>query len=166
MYLKNAWYMAAWADELGVALTPLTICELPILLYRKENGDPVAIGGICHHLTPVSKTRSLYHWSVVRNHATESSEIDAFWQMSIDAAFAGQDKPIIEAQQTAMGNRSVDELGLIAIPADIPGGKARRSLTRLISDEERGARPQPGASQLKELLAKNAGSREPVLPVV
>jgi vanillate O-demethylase monooxygenase subunit len=54
MYLKNAWYMAAWADELGDALTPLTICELPILLYRKENGDPVAIGGMCpHRYTPL-----------------------------------------------------------------------------------------------------------------
>ncbi len=372
MTLKNAWYVAAWGDELGSALLPLTICDLPILLYRKEDGDPVAIGGICphrftplqfgkrvgdtiqcgyhgmvfgesgacvhnphhggviapamkvpaypviekygivwlwtgdaeatdpalipdfscydepgfvtihgtldvaahyeliadnlldlthgefvhegllsseaitiskletkevgttvwanrwcpdgeappvwgqlmtdqlktdpntrvdhwlymrwdapahflldvgitpvgktreegvwvyaaHHLTPVSKTRSLYHWAIVRNHGIHDAKVAAFWQMSIDAAFVGQDKPIIEAQQAAMGARSVDELGLVAIPADIGGGKARRALARLIADEAKGERPQPAGSPLKELLAKSAGSRNPVLSVV
>lgn len=372
MYLKNAWYLAAWADELGTDFETRTICELPILLYRKENGDPVAIGNLCphrytplnlgkrvgdnvqcgyhgmvfgesgtcvhnphhggviapamkvpaypvierygiiwlwtgdaesadpalipdfscyddpafvtihgtmdvaanyelitdnlldlthgefvhegllsseaitiskletmeagttlwsnrwcpdgdappvwgklmtdlmktdpstrvdhwlymrwdapahclldvgitpvgktredgvwvytsHHLTPVSKTRSLYHWAVIRNHANDSKDIDAFWQMSIDAAFVGQDKPIIEAQQAAIGDRDVDELGLVAIPADIAGGKARRALARLIADEAKGVRPQPTASPLQELLSRSAGSREPVLPVV
>jgi phenylpropionate dioxygenase-like ring-hydroxylating dioxygenase large terminal subunit len=370
--LKNAWYVAAWGDELGTELHPLTICDLPILLYRKANGDPVAIGGICphrytplqfgkrvgdtvqcgyhgmvfgesgqcvhnphhggviapamkvpaypvieqngivwlwtgdaeaadpalipdfscydepgfvtihgtmdvaanyeliadnlldlthgefvhegllsseaittskletqeadttlwanrwcpdgeappvwgqlmtdqlktdpstrvdhwlymrwdapahflldvgitpvgktredgvwvyaaHHLTPVSKTRSLYHWAIIRNHGTHSAEVAAFWQMSIDAAFVGQDKPIIEAQQAAMGDRSVDELGLVAIPADVPGGKARRALARLIANEAKGERPQPGGSPLKELLMKSAGSRNPVLSAV
>ena len=66
----------------------------------------------------------------------------------------------------AMGNRGVDELNLVAIPADIAGGKARRSLSRLIANEAAGARPQPNTSPLNELLAKSAGSREPVLPAV
>jgi phenylpropionate dioxygenase-like ring-hydroxylating dioxygenase large terminal subunit len=372
MYLKNAWYMAAWANELGTALEPLTICELPILLYRKDNGDPVAIGNLCphrytplhlgkrigdtvqcgyhgmvfgesgqcvrnphhsgviapamkvpaypviekhgiiwlwtgeaeaadptlipdfscyddpgfvsihgvmdvaahyeliadnlldlthgefvhegllsseaitiskletmeagttlwanrwcpdgeappvwgqlmtdqmktdpatrvdhwlymrwdapahflldvgitpvgktrdegvwvyaaHHLTPVNKTRSLYYWAIVRNHGINSQDVEDFWRMSIDAAFVGQDKPIIEAQQSAMGGRSVDELGLVALPADIAGGKARRVVARLIADEAKGMRPQLGASPLKELLEKSVGSRTPVRPVV
>jgi phenylpropionate dioxygenase-like ring-hydroxylating dioxygenase large terminal subunit len=119
-----------------------------------------------HHLTPVSKTRSLYHWAIIRNHGIDSADVAAFWQMSIDAAFVGQDKPIIEAQQAAMGERNVGELGLVAIPADIPGGKARRVLARMIAEETKGTRPQPGASPLAELLAKSAGSRQPVLPIV
>lgn len=372
MYLKSAWYFAAWADDLGTALEPRTICELPILLYRKENGDPVALGNICphrytplhlgkrigdtvqcgyhgmvfgesgacvlnphhggviapamkvpayptverygiiwlwtgdaeaadpgeipdfscyddpdfvtihgtmdvaanyqlitdnlldlthgefvhdgllsseaitiskletlesgttlwsnrwcpdgeappvwgqlmtdlmktdpgtrvdhwlymrwdapahclldvgitpvggtredgawvytaHHLTPISNTRSLYHWAVIRNHAVDSKDIDDFWQMSIDAAFAGQDKPIIEAQQAAMGDRGVDALALVAIPADIAGGKARRAVARLIADGAKGVRPQPEAPPLAELQKKSVNSREPVLPVV
>jgi hypothetical protein len=36
----------------------------------------------------------------------------------------------------------------------------------LIADEANGVRPTLGASPLKDLLAKSAGSREPVLPVV
>lgn len=371
-YLRNAWYLAAWADELGTALEARTICELPILLYRKENGDPVAIGNLCphrytplhlgkrigdavqcgyhgmvfgesgkcvhnphhggaiapamhvpayvvaerygiiwlwtgnaadadpslipdfscyddpafvtihgtmdieahyeliadnlldlthgefvhegllsseaitiskletkesgttlwsnrwcpdgeappvwgqlmtdmmntdpstrvdhwlymrwdapahflldvgitpvgktredgvwvyaaHHLTPVSKTRSLYHWAIIRNHGIDSKDVEAFWQMSIDAAFVGQDKPIIEAQQAAMGTRRVEELGLVAIPADLAGGKARRALARLIGNEANGVSPHPSGSSLQELVTKSAGSREPVLPVV
>jgi phenylpropionate dioxygenase-like ring-hydroxylating dioxygenase large terminal subunit len=372
MYLKNAWYMAAWANQLGTALLPRTLCDLPILLYRKENGDPVALGGICphrytplqfgkrigdaiqcsyhgmvfgpsgacvhnphhggivpaamkapaypaierygiiwlwtgdtalsdsalipdfscydapgfsaicgtmdvaanyelitdnlldlthgefvhegllsseaitiskletmesgttlwsnrwcpngeappvwgklmtdlmktdsgsrvdhwlymrwdapahclldvgitpvgktredgvwvytsHHLTPVSPTRSLYHWAVIRNHAVDSQEIDAFWQMSIDAAFAGQDKPIIEAQQAAIGLRDIKDLNLVAIPADVAGGKARRALGRLKATEATGTQPQPGAPPLNMLLKKAAGSPNPVLSLV
>lgn len=119
-----------------------------------------------HHLTPVSKTRSLYHWAIVRNHGIGDEQVEDFWRMSIDAAFVGQDKPIIEAQQAAMGERGIEELNLVAIPADIAGGKARRALNRLIADEAKGVTPQLGAFPLKELLARSAGSREPVLPVV
>jgi phenylpropionate dioxygenase-like ring-hydroxylating dioxygenase large terminal subunit len=119
-----------------------------------------------HHLTPISSTRSLYHWSVVRNHGLTSVDVENFWRMSIDAAFVGQDKPIIEAQQVAIGDRHVDDLSLVAIPADIAGGKARRILRRLIDTETKGMRPQPGASSRDQLLAKSAGSRAPVLPLV
>jgi len=48
-YLTNAWYVAAWGHELGEALLTRTILEQPVLLYRKENGDPVAIGNLCPH---------------------------------------------------------------------------------------------------------------------
>jgi hypothetical protein len=55
MYLKNAWYVAAWSNEIGRDLVERTICEQPILLYRKENGDPVAIGDMCpHRFAPLS----------------------------------------------------------------------------------------------------------------
>ncbi len=119
-----------------------------------------------HHLTPVSKTRSLYHWAIVRNHGIDDQEVGKFWQMSIDAAFVGQDKPIIEAQQAAMGNRPVEDLNLVAIPADIAGGKARRMVRRLLAEDAAGLSVGPTASPLNELLAKAQGSREPVLPVV
>ncbi|MGI4879743.1 MAG: Rieske 2Fe-2S domain-containing protein [Janthinobacterium lividum] len=372
MYLKNAWYVAAWATELGQALITRTICELPILLYRKENGDPVAIGNLCphrfaplhlgkrigdtvqcgyhgmvfgesgrcvlnphhggvispamlvpsypvaerhgaiwvwtgaskmadealipdfscytapgfetiggmmdvaanyeliadnlldlthadflhegtlsseaitvsklrtieagstvwanrwcpagvappvwgqimksqmgadlsipvdhwlymrwdapahllldvgitpvgkmrdegvwvytgHHLTPVTPTRTLYYWTVCRNHGVGDPVVKDFWQGSIDYAFAVQDKPMIEAQQAAIGAHDIDTMRPVAIPADVAGGRARRALARLIMTEAEGERPMLGASKLDELLRRSAGSADPVLPVV
>lgn len=48
-FLRNIWYVAAWSGEISRALTPRTILGEPILLYRKENGAPVAISNRCPH---------------------------------------------------------------------------------------------------------------------
>lgn len=120
-----------------------------------------------HHLTPVSATRTLYYWTVVRSHGVDDPAVAAFWQGSIDYAFAVQDKPMIEAQQAVLGNRHVDELNPVAIPADVAGAKARRMLARLIAAEQRGEeRLRPGGEALAKLLAQSANSAAPVLPVV
>jgi Vanillate O-demethylase oxygenase C-terminal domain len=148
MYLKNAWYL-----DVG-------ICEVG---KTRDDGVWVYTG---HHLTPVSPTRTLYYWTVCRNHAIDDASVSAFWQGSIDYAFAVQDKPMIEAQQAALGARHVEEMKPVGIPADIGGAKARRARARLIADEAKGVRPELGASPLKDLLTKNAGSRDPVLHVV
>lgn len=120
-----------------------------------------------HHLTPVSPTRTLYYWTVVRNHGVDDPAVAAFWQGSIDYAFAVQDKPMIEAQQAILGDRHVDDLNPVAIPADLAGAKARRMLARLIAAEQRGEeRLRPGGEALAKLLAQSAHSAAPVLPVV
>lgn len=129
----------------------------------REQGVWVYTG---HHLTPVSPTRTLYFWTVVRNHAPDDQEVDAFWQGSIDYAFAVQDKPMIEAQQAAIGAAEIETLRPVAIPADAAGGRARRALNRLRAAEASGERPALGASPLAELLRKSAGSAAPVQPVV
>lgn len=48
-YLRNAWYVAAWSDEVGRSMLSRTLLDQPIVLYRKENGDAVAIGNACAH---------------------------------------------------------------------------------------------------------------------
>lgn len=54
-YLRNAWYVAAWSSEVGRELMERTIVEEPVLLYRKESGEAVAIGNICaHRFAPLS----------------------------------------------------------------------------------------------------------------
>ncbi|MBB3134471.1 vanillate O-demethylase monooxygenase subunit [Rhizobium pisi] len=51
----NAWYAAAYDVELKRALLPRTICNKPIVLYRKENGTPAALADACwHRLVPLS----------------------------------------------------------------------------------------------------------------
>ncbi len=54
----NAWYAAAWDTEIRQELFSRTLCNLPILLYRKQNGEPVALADACwHRLVPLSKGR-------------------------------------------------------------------------------------------------------------
>jgi phenylpropionate dioxygenase-like ring-hydroxylating dioxygenase large terminal subunit len=54
-FLENAWYVAAWADE--VSETPLarTLLDQPIVFYRKADGTPVALQDRCpHRFVPLS----------------------------------------------------------------------------------------------------------------
>jgi vanillate O-demethylase monooxygenase subunit len=49
-FLKNAWYCAAWAHE--VMRTPLvrTLLNIPVVLFRKEDGSGiVALSDVCPH---------------------------------------------------------------------------------------------------------------------
>ena len=48
-FLRNTWYVGAWAHEVSRALTPRKLLGEPVLFYRKENGEAVAIGNRCPH---------------------------------------------------------------------------------------------------------------------
>ena len=49
MFLKNSWYIAAWGEEVGRSLIRRIILNEAVVLYRKENGDPVAFEDACPH---------------------------------------------------------------------------------------------------------------------
>ncbi|HUH87063.1 MAG TPA: aromatic ring-hydroxylating dioxygenase subunit alpha [Pusillimonas sp.] len=49
MFITNAWYVAAWGDQVGRALKQITIIGEPIVLYRTEAGDAVALDDRCPH---------------------------------------------------------------------------------------------------------------------
>ncbi len=56
MFPRNAWYVAATADELGRELLGRTLLDRPVVLYRRENGTPVALEDRCsHRFLPLSK---------------------------------------------------------------------------------------------------------------
>jgi len=56
MFVKNYWYVAAWDDEIGRSLLPRTILGTPVVLYRREDGTPVALNDACpHRYLPLSK---------------------------------------------------------------------------------------------------------------
>jgi len=58
MFLRNSWYVAAWAHEVARALLPRTFLNDPVVLYRKEDGTPVALEDrCCHRHLPLSKGR-------------------------------------------------------------------------------------------------------------
>jgi vanillate O-demethylase monooxygenase subunit len=56
--VHNGWYVAAFRNELGRDLIARTILNQPVILYRKEDGEAVAVGGRCpHRHFPLGKSR-------------------------------------------------------------------------------------------------------------
>jgi vanillate O-demethylase monooxygenase subunit len=49
MFLKNAWYVAAWSEEVSRALLARRLLDIPVVLYRTEDGAPVALHDRCPH---------------------------------------------------------------------------------------------------------------------
>lgn len=54
--LKNAWYVAAWEDEIGSSPIERTIIGERVVLYRRADGTVTALGGLCpHRRMPLAK---------------------------------------------------------------------------------------------------------------
>src|SRR4051795_5850477 len=55
-YLRNAWYVAAWSDDLvDGQLLPRKIMHEPVVLYRKPDGKIAALEDRCpHRFAPLS----------------------------------------------------------------------------------------------------------------
>ena len=49
MFLKNYWYVAAWSQEVSQALFARRILDVPVLMYRTEEGRAVAMDERCPH---------------------------------------------------------------------------------------------------------------------
>ncbi len=55
MYLRNAWYVAAWDREVGRLPLARTLLDEPVVLYRMADGTPVALEDrCCHRHLPLS----------------------------------------------------------------------------------------------------------------
>ena len=58
MFLRNAWYVAAWDREVTRQLLARTFLGEPLVLFRKENGEAVALEDrCCHRQLPLSMGR-------------------------------------------------------------------------------------------------------------
>lgn len=56
--LKNAWYVAAWSDEVSSAPVERRIIGERLVLYRRSDGSPVALTGLCpHRRLPLARGR-------------------------------------------------------------------------------------------------------------
>lgn len=54
--VRNRWYIAAFSTEISRDPIERKLLGLPVALYRKESGDPVAMYGLCpHRYYPLAK---------------------------------------------------------------------------------------------------------------
>jgi vanillate O-demethylase monooxygenase subunit len=49
VYVRNAWYVTAWSSEVSRQPVRRTVCEIPVTLYRRRDGSPVALEDRCSH---------------------------------------------------------------------------------------------------------------------
>lgn len=57
-FLKNVWYLAAWADELESAPLARTIADVPVAFFRDDKGKAAAVLDMCpHRFAPLSRGR-------------------------------------------------------------------------------------------------------------
>jgi len=55
-WLRNAWYVAAWDAEIDRTPLARTICDVPMVFYRKLDRNVVAMRDACpHRMLPLSK---------------------------------------------------------------------------------------------------------------
>jgi vanillate O-demethylase monooxygenase subunit len=55
MYVRNAWYVAAWDHELSRSMLRRIILEEPVVLFRSTEGKPIALEDrCCHRQAPLS----------------------------------------------------------------------------------------------------------------
>jgi vanillate O-demethylase monooxygenase subunit len=55
-FLRQAWYAAAWSEEVGKDLLGRTILGEPVVLFRNRDGAAKAIGGVCpHRFAPLAR---------------------------------------------------------------------------------------------------------------
>jgi len=47
VFLRNSWYVAAWDREVGRAPLGRVLLDEPVVLYRKEDGEAVALEDRC-----------------------------------------------------------------------------------------------------------------------
>jgi vanillate O-demethylase monooxygenase subunit len=56
MFLRNAWYIGAWGDELGAAPLARRICNEPVVLFRDKSGRAAVLEDrCCHRSAPLSR---------------------------------------------------------------------------------------------------------------
>ena len=107
-------------------------------------GAPVSEGisiPTAHLLTPETETTTHYFWAMARDFRLEDDELSRKLLEVGIAIFNDEDKPMVEAQQRALGN-SDDLLSLrpVMLATDGPSVRARRIVSRLIGDEQPGGR--------------------------
>jgi phenylpropionate dioxygenase-like ring-hydroxylating dioxygenase large terminal subunit len=103
-YVRNCWYAAAWNHEISETPLARTLLDEPVVLYRTEDGTPVALEDrCCHRSLPLSMGRLVgddlqcgYHGL---RFAPDGSCIEVPGQSLVPPGAAIRSYPVVERNQ-------------------------------------------------------------------
>jgi len=113
-----------------------------------------------HILTPETERSTHYHFAAAMPSGTNlSPEDDAKFRKMRRHAFEVQDKPIIDAQQQAIGDADFWDLGPVLLTVDAGPVRMRRTLERMVGEEQKrkAAKAAPQKSHADEREPAAAG---------
>ncbi|MHA3792649.1 aromatic ring-hydroxylating dioxygenase subunit alpha [Sphingomonas sp. YL-JM2C] len=88
-----------------------------------------------HVMTPETATTTHYFYCNSRNYRTDDPAYNAAMAAGLRIAFEQEDKPMIEAQQRALGEADLFDLRPALLAIDNGSTRARRIHARLVADE-------------------------------
>ena len=125
----HVWTDVVWSApammQLGTGVTP--------------SGRPMSEGvttSNLHIMTPESESTTHYFFANTRSFVQDDAEFNRMVNTMTLGIFAGEDKPMVEAQQQAMGANEFWSLKPILLAGDAGAVRARRILGRLIEEEQ------------------------------
>ena len=157
MFVRNAWYVAAWDDEIGRQPFARTLLDEPIVMYRKEDGGIVALEDrCCHRFLPLSRgvlqgdrLQCSYHGMIYDG---TGACVEIPWQAEIPSAARVRAYPVVERHRWVwiwMGAaedadaKTITDFHWLDDPDWGGQGHALRCWLRLPADRREPARPHP-----------------------
>src|SRR3546814_18327084 len=92
-----------------------------------------------HIMTPEVPGRTHYFYASTRNFALEDVALNKMYSEARAQVFAAEDKPMIELQQSRIGDHDFWDLNPILLRTDEGAVRVRRQLDQMIRSEERRA---------------------------
>ena len=106
---------------------PPSLLLLDVGMSPLEGDDAPGIDApSAHLLTPETATTTHYFWSFMRNTGRDDAALDARIRALGVQAFAGEDKPVIEAQQDNLRGADIMAMNPVLLAPDAAGTRARR----------------------------------------
>jgi phenylpropionate dioxygenase-like ring-hydroxylating dioxygenase large terminal subunit len=100
-----------------------------------EPREAGAGGYALHVITPETATTSHYFWTIWRTYDLENAAMTEHATQAALFAFQQQDKPVIEAQQSRLGDQDFWAMKPVVLPTDAAAVLVRRQLAKLIASE-------------------------------
>jgi vanillate O-demethylase monooxygenase subunit len=132
--LVDHWLTVSWrAPSLCTVASGVTLPGRA----QKEGFGQVGL----HLITPISERRTAYYFCHSRNFRVNDAEADKNARTWQQAALQDQDKPILEAVQSVMGDRKLEDMRPLMIHPDTAAMRARHALFALIEKQANQAAP-------------------------